>query len=125
MSNTKKFTAKCVNCTNEDDVLTIGVGDDDQDPKNFFMIGRFDEDDLSVDECIGFQTEATNFEVAGSIESVVLTADKLSVTINSKGEAEAGNKEFEALLPEKYDLTKLKIYLTEIFDGSRVKLTLR
>lgn len=55
MSNVKSLIAACINCYKENDVLIIGIGDDDYAPKNFIIIGRFDEDELPVNECIGFQ----------------------------------------------------------------------
>lgn len=82
MRNVKNFAATCINCTEEDDVLTIGVGDDDYDPKNFIIIGRFDEDELPVNECIGFQSESTEYELTDSIRSVQLTDDKLVIVLN-------------------------------------------
>ncbi|CZX71013.1 hypothetical protein [Enterobacter hormaechei] len=50
MSNVKNLIAACINCYEENDVFTIGIGDDRHDPKNFIIIGRFDEDELPVNE---------------------------------------------------------------------------
>ncbi|KZP69526.1 hypothetical protein A3N40_13735 [Enterobacter cloacae subsp. dissolvens] len=40
MSNVKNLIAACINCYEENDVFTIGIGDDNHDPKNFIIIGR-------------------------------------------------------------------------------------
>jgi len=78
MPSIKKFQALCINCSTEDDVLAIAVGDDAQEPINYFIIGRFDEDNLSVDGCIGFQTESTDYELTGVIDSILLTKKKFN-----------------------------------------------
>ncbi|WP_449506757.1 hypothetical protein [Enterobacter hormaechei] len=70
MSNVKNLIAACINCYEENDVFTIGIGDDRHDPKNFIIIGRFDEDELPVNECIGFQSESTEYELTDSIRSL-------------------------------------------------------
>ena len=77
MKSIKKFSAIRINCTDEDDVLTIGVGDDENDPDNFFFISRFDEDDIPVDEYIGFLSATTDYEIADAIESATLTIGEL------------------------------------------------
>lgn len=82
MSIIKNLVATCINCAEENDVLTIGIGDDSHDPKKFIIIGRFDEDELSVNECIGFQSESTEYELTDSIRSVQLTDDKLVIVLN-------------------------------------------
>ena len=33
MSNVNNFSAMCINCYEEDDVFTIGIGDDSHDQK--------------------------------------------------------------------------------------------
>ncbi|HCT7900766.1 TPA: hypothetical protein OT849_004868 [Enterobacter cloacae] len=82
MSNVKSLIAACINCYKENDVLIIGIGDDDYAPKNFIIIGHFDEDELPVNECIGFQSESTEYELTDSISSVQLTEDKLVIVLN-------------------------------------------
>lgn len=54
MSIIKNFVVMCINCVEENDVFIIGIGDDSYDFKNFIIIGWFDEDELFVNECIGF-----------------------------------------------------------------------
>lgn len=124
MRNVRKFAATCINCTEEDDVLTIGVGDDDYDPKNFIIIGRFDEDELPVNECIGFQSESTEYELTDSIRSVQLTDHKLVIVLNDDAAKKIGISEYHVDIPEAKDSNSLAKYFREIFDGSDVPLLL-
>lgn len=124
MRNVKNFAATCINCTEEDDVLTIGVGDDDYDPKNFIIIGRFDEDELPVNECIGFQSESTEYELTDSIHSVQLTDDKLVIVLNDDAAKKIGISEYHVVIPAAKDSKSLAKYLREMFDGSDVPLQL-
>ncbi|MGE9553171.1 hypothetical protein ACQPT2_18665 [Erwinia amylovora] len=125
MSNEKKFVGTCVSCTDEDDVLTIGVGDDDSDPENFFIIGRFDEDDLSVDECIGFQSDATEYEIAGAVASVTLDKNVITVSLHQHAADKTGISQYSADISSTENLTELKEYLRDIFDGSKANLVIR
>ena len=124
MRNVKNFAATCINCTEVDDVLTIGVGDDDYDPKNFIIIGRFDEDELPVNECIGFQSESTEYELTDSIRSVQLTDDKLVIVLNDDAAKKMGISEYHVVIPAAKDSKSLAKYLREMFDGSDVPLQL-
>ena len=124
MRNVKNFAATCINCTEEDDVLTIGVGDDDYDPKNFIIIGRFDEDELPVNECIGFLSESTEYELTDSIRSVQLTDDKRVIVLNDDAAKKIGISEYHVVIPAAKDSKSLAKYLREMFDGSDVPLQL-
>ncbi len=117
-----KFNAKCVSCTDEDDVLTIGIADDKNEPKKFFIIGRFDEDDLPVDECIGFQTDSTDYELPASIESVTLDEEHFTIHIKDDMADKAGAKIFKAILPSNYDRDELVDFLAWVFEDSQVIL---
>lgn len=124
MSKMKKFNAICVNCYEEDDVLTIGLGDDTHDPQNFVIIGRFDEDETPVNECIGFQSDTTEYEIADAIQSVHLSAEELVIVLNDTAAKEAGIREYHVTISATKDIELLKQYLHEVFDSSDVALQL-
>ncbi|QBN09472.1 hypothetical protein E2E36_05565 [Enterobacter cloacae complex sp.] len=124
MSNVKNFIAACINCYEENDVFTIGIGDDSHDPKNFIIIGRFDEDELPVNECIGFQSESTEYELKDSIRSVQLTEDKLVIVLNEDVAKKIGIREYHVVIPAAKDSKTLGKYLREVFDDSDVPLQL-
>lgn len=124
MNKIKEFTAVCVNCYEEDDVLTIGVGDDAHDPRNFIIIGRFDEDELPVNECIGFQSEATEYEIANAIQSIQIRNNELVIVLNDDAANKAGVREYHADISTAKDTDLLTQYLREVFDGSDVILQL-
>lgn len=124
MSNVNGFSAMCINYYKEDDVLTIGIGDDTHDPKNFIIIGRFDEDEVPVNECIGFQSESTKYELTDAICSVQLIEDKLVIVLNDDAAKKIGIREYHVVIPAaKYSKTLGK-YLREVFDDSDVPLQL-
>lgn len=125
MSSIKKIDAVCVTCSDEDDVLTLAVGDDKRDPKKFLIIGRFDEDNLSVDECIGFQNESTKYEIPSAIEYVELNETELVVTVNDMASDEACAKSFHAIFNTLVDKAKVRQYLHNIFKDSSTKLTIK
>lgn len=124
MNKIKEFTAVCVNCYEEDDVLTIGVGDDAHDPINFIIIGRFDEDELPVNECIGFQSEATEYEIANAIQSIQIRNNELVIVLNDDTANKAGVREYHADISTVKDTDLLTQYLRKVFDGSDVILKL-
>ena len=124
MSIIKNLVATCIKCAEENDVLTIGIGDDSHDPKKFIIIGRFDEDELSVNECIGFQSESTEYELTDSIRSVQLTDDKLVIVLNDDAAKKIGISEYHVVIPAAKDSKSLAKYLREMFDGSDVPLQL-
>lgn len=124
MSIIRSLVATCINCAEENDVLTIGIGDDSHDPKNFIIIGRFDEDELPVNECIGFQSESTEYELTDSIRSVQLTEDKLVIVLNEDAVKMIGIREYHVIIPAAKDSKSLGKRLREVFEGSDVPLRL-
>ncbi|MEG6292895.1 hypothetical protein [Enterobacter bugandensis] len=124
MSIVKNLVATCINCVEENNVLSIGIGDDTHDPKNFIIIGRFDEDELSVNECIGFQSESTEYELTDAIRSVQLTEDKLVIVLNEDALKIIGIREYHVVIPAAKDSKSLGKYLREVFDGCDVPLQL-
>lgn len=124
MSNVKNLIAAYINCFEENDVLTIGIGDDTHDPKNFIIIGRFDEDELPINDCIGFQSESTEYELTDSIRSVQLTDGKLVIVLNDDAAKKIGISEYRVVIPAAKDFKSLEKYLREMFDGCDVPLQL-
>lgn len=124
MIKIREFNAVCVNCYEEDDVLTIGIGDDAHEPKNFIIIGRFDEDELPVNECIGFQSDTTEYEIANAIQSVQLGIDELVIVLNDDAANKTNVKEYHMVISTAKDIELLKKYLQDVFEGSEVTLQL-
>ncbi|MBN6399441.1 hypothetical protein M2M22_17455 [Enterobacter hormaechei] len=124
MSNVKNIIAACINCYEENDVFTIGIGDDNHDPKNFIIIGRYDEDELPVNECIGFQSDSSEYELTDSIRSVQLTEDKLVIVLNENAVKMIGIREYHVVIPAAKDSKSLGKCLREVFEGSDVPLQL-
>lgn len=108
----------------KNDVFTIGIGDDNHDPKNFIIIGRYDEDELPVNECIGFQSDSSGYELTDSIRSVQLTEDKLVIVLNENAVKMIGIREYHVVIPAAKDSKSLGKCLREVFEGSDVPLQL-
>lgn len=125
MNITKKFNAVCIEGIDEDDVLTLAVGDDKHNPKNFVIISKFEEENLSADECIGFQSESTPYEIPSAIENIECSSSELVIALTDEAEKIAGFKKIQALLNSSTDLNILKKYLHAIFDDSRIPLIFR
>lgn len=125
MIGIKTFNAVCANVADEDEVLTLGVGDDAHDPDHFFIIGRFDEDDLAIDECIGFQSDDTAYELAAAIEAVTLSVDTLTIRLNEAAAQQAGYREYCAKISAVQNSGELQAALLTLFSGSKVRLQLK
>ncbi|HED5645203.1 hypothetical protein KWH86_15890 [Enterobacter cloacae] len=124
MIGVKDFTATYIHGSEDDDVFTLGIADDTHDPKKFIIIGRFDEDEVPVNECIGFQSESTEYELTNAICSVQLTEDKLVIVLNDDAAKKIGIREYHVVIPVAKDSKSLGKYLKEVFDGSDIPLEL-
>lgn len=122
MNFTKKINAVCIECIDEDDVLTLAVGDDKHNPKNFVIISKFEEENLSADECIGFQSESTPCEIPSAIENIECSGSELVIVLTDEAAKITGFKNIQALLNSATDLNILKKYLHAIFDNSRIQI---
>lgn len=124
MHTSKILPRAYASCLDEDDVLTVAVGDDPYAPESYFIIARLDEDDRCVDQCIGFQNEVTEYELAAAIQAVQLDSGSLSITLNEEASRRAGARRFRAELAPSTELPQLRAHLQAIFSGSMVTLTL-
>ncbi len=91
----------------------------------FFIIGRFDEDDLAIDECIGFQSDDTAYELAAAIEAVTLSVDTLTIRLNEAAAQQAGYREYCAKISAVQNSGELQAALLTLFSGSKVRLQLK
>ena len=67
------FVASSIECYEENDVLVVAIGEGGVDPVNYLIITRLDdEDNLSVDDGIGFQVSGVTYEMAGAIKKISL-----------------------------------------------------
>jgi len=125
-----KFMVATVECYEEDAVLTVALGDDAFDPQNFIIISRLDdEDNETVDQCIGLQTGKSQYEAADAIKSVVLNQDYLEVLVKPEFVDHFGEAKIVGEFPlgdgvTKDEISKLRTYLSKIFTGSQVVLLL-
>jgi len=125
-----KFMVATVECYEEDAVLTVALGDDAFDPQNFIIISRLDdEDNETVDQCIGLQTGKSQYEAADAIKAVVLNQDYLEVLVKPEFVDHFGEAKIVGEFPlghgvTKDEISKLHTYLSKIFTGSQVVLLL-
>ncbi|HDS1744170.1 MULTISPECIES: hypothetical protein [Pseudomonas] len=123
-----EFIASTIECYEEDGVVTIALGDDPIDPNGYIVITRLDdEDNIYIDEGIGFQTAQSSHEVANSIDEVILHSDGLEVVVKQEFIGHCGAGRFFGRFPDEINSSKEKVallrsYLKDIFDGSHVRL---
>lgn len=121
------FDASNIECSEEDGVLIIAVGDGAVDPKNYMIISRLDDDEnATIDDGIGFQTASADYEASNSISRVVLADNCLRVEIKPQFATHFGASivlakfNDEALRAGK--LCSLREALEVLFEGSAVEL---
>ncbi|WP_238404496.1 hypothetical protein [Serratia sp. Tan611] len=123
-----KFEALVLVCYEEDDALTVALGDNEQSPVNYLIITRLDdEDNDSIDEGIGLQTSQSAYEASAAIEKVILHSDRLDVVITPDSHEHFGCSKLEGVFSETVCNTPEKIallrkYLEAIFNGSKTTL---
>jgi hypothetical protein len=122
----KKFLASAIKCYEEDEVFTVALGDDAEDPNNFLIITRLDdEDNASVDDGIGLLTDQAKYEKSGVITKVFLGLNRLEVVVKPEfTEFFGGSSIVAEFLPNDNGLSinylSLKKALHNIFSGSKV-----
>ncbi|WP_346830276.1 hypothetical protein ABDX87_24930 [Pseudomonas abietaniphila] len=122
----KKFLASAIKCYKEDEVLTVALGDDAEDPDNFLIITRLDdEDNASVDDGIGLLTDQAKYEKSGVIAKVILRLNKLEIVVKPEFTEFYGCSSIVAeFLPNDNELSinylSLKKALHHMFSGSQV-----
>lgn len=120
MNEVIKFDAAIVNFYTENGVKIIGVADDNDDPKNFIIISRLDEDDVSPEESVGLQTSFLDQEYTEAISKIVVTNRRIDVFI-SKNINETNVTKVEIM----YDSSKINTdefvkYINDIFNDVNV-----
>ena len=126
----KKFVASTIKCYEEDGVLIVALGDAPENPANFMMITRLDdEDNATVNDGIGFQTHEAEYEIPDAIAKVSLHSDSLEVTVKPEFIDFFGSSSFVAEIPQgsndsSTQLSALKDALQTIFNGAEVELVI-
>ncbi|MCD5989843.1 hypothetical protein KDX30_18270 [Pseudomonas sp. CDFA 553] len=126
----KKFVASTIKCYEEDGVLIVALGDDPENPANFIIITRLDdEDNATVNDGIGFQTHQSEYEISNAIAKVSLHSDSLEVTVKPEFIDFFGSSSFLAEIPQgsndsSTQFSALKDALQTIFNGAEVELVI-
>ncbi|MBD8572372.1 hypothetical protein IFT86_25460 [Pseudomonas syringae] len=123
----KSFFATAVKCYEEDGVSIVALGDDLTDPANFIIITRLDdEDNITLDDGVGFQTEQAEYEMPNAIKKVILRAESLEIVVKPEFVEFFGDSSFLAEIPQDgkrpESASMLKDALQEIFRGTKVDL---
>ncbi|GGF44825.1 hypothetical protein GCM10011611_59030 [Aliidongia dinghuensis] len=126
MAKILKFFANVVRCYVEDDVITVGFGDDDYAPKAYTIITRFDDEEENYSEGegpIGIQTNLSEIESSSAIASIELKDNFIKIKINERKRTYVGVDEiiieFE---PSKENVDSINKYFHMIFDGSETQI---
>lgn len=126
----KKFVASTIKCYEEDGVLIVALGDDPENPANFMIITRLDdEDNATVNDGIGFQTHEAGYEMSNAIAKVSLRSDSLEVVVKQEFTDFFGDSIFVAEIPKgsndsSTQFSALKNALQTIFSGAEVELVI-
>lgn len=122
------FIASSIECYEEDDVLIVAIGDGSADPANYVIMTRLeDEDNSSVDDCIGLQTSEASHEVAGAIKKIALEKSGLRVEVKPEFIKHFGGSSifarFDSVIFESAGkASSLRKALQVLFNGSAVEL---
>ncbi|MBC2214027.1 hypothetical protein HCA87_00455 [Listeria welshimeri] len=115
------FDATIINCYTENDVVTIGIGDDEIAPNNYIIISRLDEDGVDTNDSIGFQTSESSREYSNAINLVKVKKHLIEVRITEDKVKEIGVSVIKiSFNPNKVDMNLFFNYLRNIFIGSSV-----
>lgn len=126
----KKFVASTIKCYEEDGVLIAALGDDPENPANFMIITRLDdEDNATVNDGIGFQTHEAEYEIPDAIAKVSLRSDSIEVLVKPEFVDFFGDSSFVAEIPQvsndsSTQFSALKDALQTIFNGAEVELVI-
>ena len=75
----KSFYANHISCSQDDDVLSIGLADDEFDPIDFVILSRFAEPDRSADQQIGLLVNETDLEFQHAITAIRLFGSQMVI----------------------------------------------
>ena len=126
----KKFVASTIKCYEENGVLIVALGDDPENPANFIIITRLDdEDNATVNDGIGFQTHQSEYEISNAIAKVSLHSDSLEVLVKPEFIDFLGDSIFVAKIPpdstnSSTQFSALKDALQTIFSDAQVELVI-
>ena len=126
----RSFVAYTIKSYEEDGVMTIGLGDHPENPPNFIIITRLDdEDNATVDDGIGLLTDEAKYERYNAIEKISYHCDGLEVVVRPEYAEFFGARTLVAKFFQDGDYTldqnfALKDALRAMFCGSHVELSL-
>ncbi|WP_052821554.1 hypothetical protein [Pseudomonas syringae group genomosp. 3] len=126
----RSFTASTIKCYEEDDVLVIALSDNAENPANYIIITRLDnEDNTTVNDGIGLQTDQAEYEIPDAIEKVIIDLDILEVVVKPEFSCFFGSSSILAELPPEggdssEQVFMLKNALRNIFSGTNVELVI-
>lgn len=121
MTKEIRFFASVINCYTENEVITIGIGNDPISPDRYFILSRFD--DSEIDDSIGIQTHTSEIEVINAIDNIVLKQNSLKIDIKKNKNNEVFARKI-VIDFDNIDMNLLVKYIKEIFSGSSVKVTI-
>lgn len=117
----KSFYANHISCSQDDDVLSIGLADDEFDPIDFVILSRFAEPDRSADQQIGLLVNETDLEFQHAITAIRLFGSQMVIhftdTVTEELDYDSIHIELEA--PHDHLYKSLK----QMLIGSSIKLS--
>lgn len=126
----KRFIVSTVQSFHEDGVFTIGLGDHPENPSNFIIITRLDDDDnATVDDGIGLLADEAKYERSNAIEKITCHATRLEVIVKPEFAEFFGSRVHVVEFGQEGDCSldqtsALKGALQAMFFGSHVEISL-
>lgn len=113
-----------INCYTENDVITIGIGDDPMVSKNYLIISRFDEYD--IDNSIGIQTSLSDYEIENAIDEIIFEKKTLIIKIKEMKVKEVNNEIITVKFSnQNIDYKLLNDYFHKIVKGSSIRFIVK
>ena len=117
----KSFHANHISCSQDDDVFSIGLADDEFDPIDFVILSRFEEDETSADQQIGLLVNETDVEFQQVITEIRLFGTQMVIHLTDAFAEELDYDSIHIELEAPHD--HLFKALKQMFAGSSVNLS--
>jgi hypothetical protein len=123
MSDLFEFFASTVRCYIENDVLTIGMGDDGEMSDKFVIITRLDEEETVGAGAIGLQTNFTLQEYSNAISVLNVSRHAVEILISKEKEKKIGVGRIRVNYDsDKFSFDEFVRYIHLIFDNCNIDL---
>ncbi len=120
MQKNLAFTGSVVSCYTENEVLTVGIANDEHEPSQYVILTRLDEHadfEEASGQAIGFQTHLSDYESAAAVAALRLDGAVMEIWIKPDSMVQVGAESVKITLTvSQLEMAELVRYLHAIFD---------